>query len=134
MFRKLQNGEIGKLVLRLTVAILMLFHGVAKITHPETLDFIGSSLSGIGLPSAFSYGVYIGEVIAPLMIIIGFHSRIGGLIILANMIFAIVLAHTGDIFSLTPHGGWALELQAFYLFGGLSIAMLGSGKFAYKPD
>jgi len=133
-FRKLQNGEIGKLVLRLTVAILLLFHGIAKIIHPGTLDFIGSSLSGIGLPSTLSYGVYLGEVIAPLMIIIGFHSRIGGLIILANMIFAIVLAHTGDILSLTPYGGWALELQAFYLFGGFAIAMLGSGKFAFKPD
>jgi len=50
------------------------------------------------------------------------------------MIFAVVLAHTGDIFSLTQHGGWALELQAFYLLGGISVALLGSGKFAIKPD
>jgi len=112
----------------------MLFHGIAKIIHPGSLGFIESSLSGIGMPSAIAYGVYVGEVIAPLMIIAGFHARIGGLIVVANMIFAIVLAHTGDIFSLTQHGGWAIELQAFYLFGGLAIALLGSGKFAVKPD
>ncbi len=112
----------------------MLFHGVAKIINPGALEFIGGSLSGIGLPTVMSYGVYVGEVIAPLMIIIGVYCRIGALLIVVNMIFAIVLVHTGEIFSLTKHGGWALELQALFLFGGLVIAMLGSGKFAKKPD
>jgi len=134
MFNQFHNDATGKLLLRLTVATLMLFHGIAKIIHPGSLEFIESSLSSIGMPSAIAYGVYVGEVIAPLMIIAGFHARIGGLIVVANMIFAIVLAHTGDFFSLTQHGGWALELQAFYLFGGLAIVLLGSGKFAIKPD
>jgi len=134
MFSQFHNDAMGKLLLRLTVAILMLFHGIAKITHPGSLEFIGSSLSGIGLPSAFAYGVYVGEVIAPLMILAGFHARIGGLIVAVNMLFAIFLAHTGDMFSLTQHGGWAIELQVFYLLGGLAIMLLGSGKFAVKPD
>ena len=134
MINQFHNDAMGKLLLRLTVAILMLFHGIAKITHPGSVDFIGNLLSGNGLSSAIAYGVYVGEVIAPLMIIVGFHARIGGLIIMANMIFAIVLVHTGDILSLTKHGGWAIELQAFYLFGGLAVALLGSGKFAIKPD
>ena len=134
MFSQFHNDAMGKLLLRLTVAILMLFHGIAKIIHPGSLEFIGSSLSGIGLPAAFAYGVYIGEVVAPLMIISGFHARIGGLIIVVNMLFAIFLAHTGDMFSLTQHGGWAIELQVFYLLGGLAIMLLGSGKFAVKPD
>ena len=134
MFSQFHNDAMGKLLLRLTVVVLMLFHGIAKIIHPGSLEFIGSSLSGIGLPAAFAYGVYIGEVVAPLMIISGFHARIGGLIIVVNMLFAIFLAHTGDMFSLTQHGGWAIELQVFYLLGGLAIMLLGSGKFAVKPD
>jgi len=134
MLNQFHNDAMGKLILRLTVAILMLFHGVAKIMHPGTLDFIGNSLSGVGMPSVLAYGVYIGEVIAPLMIIVGVHARIGGMIIVANMLFAVFLVHTGDMFSLTQHGGWAIELQAFYLFGGLAIALLGSGRFAIKPD
>jgi putative oxidoreductase len=81
-----------------------------------------------------AYGVYAGEIIAPLMVLAGFYARIGGLIIVVNMIFAILLAHAGDVFSLTQHGGWALELQAFYLLGGLAVVLLGSGKFAVKPD
>ena len=107
MFNQFYNEAIGKLLLRLTVAILMLFHGIAKIIHPGSLEFIESSLSGLGMPSAIAYGVYVGEVIAPLMILFGIYTRIGGLIIVANMIFAIVLAHTADMFSLTQHGGWA---------------------------
>lgn len=134
MLSQFRNDAMGKLVLRLTVAGLMLFHGVAKILHPGSLEFIGSSLSGAGLPSALAYGVYIGEVIAPLMIIAGFHARIGGLIVIVNMLFAILLVHMGDIVSLTQHGGWAIELQAFYLLGGLAIVLLGSGKFAIRSD
>jgi len=134
MIDKIYSDAMGKLTLRLTVGILMLFHGVAKIMHQESLEFIGSSLSGIGMPPAIAYGIYIGEIIAPLMVIAGYHARVGGLIVVVNMIFAVGLVHSGDIFSLSKHGGWALELQAFYLLGGLSVALLGSGKFAIKPD
>jgi putative oxidoreductase len=42
--------------------------------------------------------------------------------------------HSGDLFSLTEHGGWRLELQGFYLFCGLAVMLLGSGRLAVKPD
>ena len=128
------NEALGKLILRLTLGGLMLLHGIAKINKPGTVDYIGNVLSDVGFPSALAYGVYIGEIIAPLMIILGVYSRIAGLIIVVNMIFAILLMHTGDIFSLTKHGGWAIELQAFYLMCGAAVMFLGSGRHAVKPD
>jgi len=134
MVEQLRNDAAGKLIVRLTVGIFMLFHGVAKVLHPGTLDFIGGKLAGVGLPEALAYGVYVGEIIAPLMIILGIQARLGGLIIVLNMVFAILLVHTGDLFSLTEHGGWRLELQGFYLFGGLAIMFLGSGRLALRPD
>jgi putative oxidoreductase len=91
-------------------------------------------LGDIGLPQFIAYGVYLGEVIAPLMIILGIFTRIGGVIVVGNMIFAIVLAHSAHLLLLTEHGGWRLELQGFYLFCGLAIALLGSGKYAVKAD
>ena len=130
----MNNEAAGKLVVRLTVGILMLFHGVGKILHPGSLDFISATLSGNGLPGMIAWGVYVGEIIAPLMIILGVHARIGGLIVVINMIFAILLVHAGDLFTLTEHGGWRLELQAFYLLCGLAVMFLGSGKLAVKPD
>ena len=107
MNRILQDDAFGKLIVRLTVGILMLFHGVAKVLNPDSLGFIRSMLEGVDLPAALAYGVYVGEIIAPLMLILGIYSRLGGLIIVVNMLFAIWLAHSADIYSLTAHGGWA---------------------------
>jgi putative oxidoreductase len=35
---------------------------------------------------------------------------------------------------LTEHGGWAVELQMFYLLSALAVVFLGSGKLAFKQD
>ncbi len=130
----IQNDALGKLILRLTLGALMLFHGVAKALNPGSLEFIGKQLTNINLPHMLAYGVYLGEIIAPLMIILGIFSRIGGLLVAGTMIFAIVLVHSNELFSLTEHGGLALELQLFYLLMGLAVFLLGSGRIAVKPD
>ena len=134
MTELLKNDAAGKLLLRLTVGGLMLFHGISKLFNPGTVGFIGSKLAEAGLPEALAYGVYIGEVVAPLMIIVGLLSRAGAALIVINMLFAILLVHAGDLFALTEHGGWRLELQGFYLLGSLAIVFLGSGRYAWKPD
>lgn len=128
------DSDTGKLVLRLSVGGLMLFHGVAKIMHPGSLEFIGGMLAGFGLPAILAYGVYIGEVVAPLMVVVGYKARIGGLIMAVNMLFALVLAHTGDFFSLSEHGGWLVEIQMFYLLSAVAVVFLGSGRQAIEPD
>jgi putative oxidoreductase len=120
--------DVGKLVLRLTLGILILLHGLAKISGG--VGGISGMLSGSGLPSALAYGVYLGEVLAPLLVIIGFYARIGALVIVVNMLFAIALAHMNDVFALTKGGGWAIELQAFFLFSALAVALIGPGRFA----
>jgi putative oxidoreductase len=134
MSNLVHNDAVGKLILRLTLGLLMLFHGVAKLLHPGSLEFINSQLTQLGLPTTVAYGVYVGEILAPLMIILGIFASYGGLIVVINMIFAIVLVHTGDLLALTDHGGWRLELQGFYLFCGLAIVFLGSGRMAVRPD
>jgi putative oxidoreductase len=130
----LHNDAFGKLVIRLTVGVLILFHGVSKLIQPESLGFIRAMLEGADLPTQLAYGVYVGEVIAPLMIVLGIYCRLGGLLVVVNMLFAIWLAHSAEIFTLSDHGGWALELQGFYLFTALALIFLGSGRYAVKPD
>jgi putative oxidoreductase len=120
--------DLGKLILRLTVGVLMLLHGVAKISGG--VGGIGGMLQSAGLPAALAYGAYVGEVLAPLLVIIGFYARIGALIMVVNMLFAIGLAHMKDIFVLTKTGGWAIELQAFFLFTALAVALIGPGRYA----
>ena len=120
--------DIGKLVLRLTVGGLILLHGLAKVTGG--VSGISGMLAGVGLPASLAYGVYVGEVLAPLVVIIGFYSRIGALVIAVNMLFAIGLVHTKDVFALNQGGGWAIELQAFFLLTALVVFLIGPGRYA----
>ena len=116
----------GVLLLRYTVAILMLLHGVAKLMNG--VDGIGGMLQGFGLPSWFAYGAFIGEVVAPLLVIAGIWVRWAALLMAINMIVAVFLAHPNELFTLSESGGYSLELQAFFLFCSLSIAWLADGK------
>ncbi|GJL80665.1 MAG: GntR family transcriptional regulator [marine bacterium B5-7] len=128
------SDSLGKLIFRLSLGGLMLFHGIDKITNPGSMDFITGKVAEMGLPDLLAYGVYVGEVLAPIMVIIGLFARIGGLLIAINMTAAIFLVHMGQLTLLNQTGGWDLELQACYLFGGLSLLFMGSGDFAARPD
>jgi putative oxidoreductase len=130
--RAFQTEDIGKLVLRLTLGILLLLHGVAKIF--SGVGGISGMLQGIGLPGFFAYGAYIGEVLAPLLVILGLYARVGALVIAVNMLVAIYLAHQNDIFALGRGGGWAIELQAFFLFTALAVALTGPGRFSVREN
>lgn len=120
--------DTGKLLLRLTVGILVLLHGVAKLTGG--VGAIVGMVGKLGLPPALGYLVLVGEVLGPLLLIIGAWTRLGALLVAINMIVAVVVAHAGDIVSLNQTGGWALELQGMFLFGSLAIALLGAGRYS----
>ncbi|HLU77071.1 MAG TPA: DoxX family protein [Burkholderiales bacterium] len=120
--------DAGKLVLRVTLGVLVLLHGIAKVVNGPS--HILGMMDQIGMPEVFGYAVYIGEVLAPILVIIGLFTIPAALIIMVNMIFAIVLAHSHQLFSLTKSGGWALELQGMFLFGALAVALLGAGRYS----
>ena len=83
-----------------------------------------------GLPDPFGYLVYVGEVLAPLLVVLGIWTRAAALVIAINMIFAILLVHTGQLLQMSPEGGWALELQGLYLVVPIAIALLGAGRYS----
>lgn len=120
--------DLAKLILRLTIGILILLHGIAKLTHG--VGGIEGMMVARGLPAFFAWGVYIGEVIAPLLLIFGLYTRVAALLIVLNMVVAIAMAHSGHLTQLTGNGGWRLELQGLFLFGSLAIALLGAGRFS----
>jgi len=130
-----QSDALGKLILRLTLGSLMLFHGISKGMNPvRTVESMSGRLAAAELPTYLAYGVFAGEILAPVLIILGIYSRIGGLMVVINMIFAVLLVHAAQLLTLTKTGGWALELQGFYLLTGLALCFLGSGKLAIRPD
>ncbi|OLO06936.1 GntR family transcriptional regulator [Salinicola sp. MH3R3-1] len=130
----LHQDDLGRLLLRLCVGGLILLHGIDKLMNPATISGIAQQLTSVGLPSFVAYGVLVGEIVAPLMTIVGWRARIGGLLMAINMIVALALVHTGQLWTLNSQGGWTLELQGMFLFGALAIMFLGSGRMAARPD
>jgi putative oxidoreductase len=122
------NDSAGKLVLRLALGLLILLHGIAKLKGG--IDPIEGMVQGAGLPAFVAYGVYLGEVVAPILVILGWYSRIGAAVIAVNMLFAISLAHGAELFALSKSGGWALELQGMFLFAAIAVALLGPGRYS----
>jgi putative oxidoreductase len=121
-------NDVGKLILRVVLGALILFHGISKV-----VDGPGSVLGLVtkaGMPEAVGYLVYFGEVVAPLLLIIGLWTRAAALIVVINMAIAVLLVHTSQFFTLSKTGGWALELQALYFFTALAIGFLGAGRYS----
>ena len=125
-----RNGQhdLGKLVLRLALGMLILLHGIAKLKGGVAP--IEGMLQAHGLPAFLAYGAYVGEVLAPLLVIAGFHARIGAALMAINMLFAIALAHMGQLGQLNDTGGWAIELQAMYLAAAIAVTLVGPGRFS----
>jgi putative oxidoreductase len=122
------TDDYGKLLLRAVLAVLILFHGLSKLSGG--VGPIAGMLQQAGLPAVFAYGVYVGEVIAPLMILAGIFTRLAALVVAVNMVVALLLVHTGEFFTLSNTGGWALELQGMYLGVALAVALLGAGRYS----
>ncbi|MDQ8035566.1 GntR family transcriptional regulator [Bordetella genomosp. 1] len=125
----IKSDDTGKLILRLTLGILILLHGLAKLS--SGVGGIAGMLSSHGLPGFLAYGAYVGEILGPLLIILGIYTRLGALIIAVNMVVALLLAHTGQLGSLNPQtGGWQLELQGMFLFTAIALIFTGAGRFS----
>jgi len=76
------NEDIGKLILRLSIAGLMLFHGFAKLING--IDGIKGLVTNAGLPEFIAYGVYFGEIVFPILIIFGLFTRISSFLFCFN--------------------------------------------------
>jgi putative oxidoreductase len=122
------QADTGKLVLRLVLGVIVLLHGVAKLRGG--LDPIEGMLTANGLPGVLAYGALLGEVVGPLLLISGFYARIGALLVVVNMLFAVGLAHMGQLGMLNEQGGWALELQGMFLGSAIAVALLGPGRYS----
>jgi len=120
--------SLAKLLLRLLLGGQLLLHGIYKLRHG--VAGIERMLAERGLPEWVAYGVFIGEVVAPALLIAGFKTRAAALIMAVSMIVAVVLAGSDDLARLGRTGGWGVELQAMYVFGSLAVALLGAGRYS----
>ena len=115
------HPKAALVLLRVTLALLMLLHGWAKIRYG--IGSIEAKIESLGAPGFLAYAVYLGEVVAPLLLLVGLWVVPAALAIAVNMVVAFALMHTRQILMLNNTGGWALELQAFFLVCSIVVAM-----------
>ena len=120
--------DFGRLLLRLAVGGLLLLHGLYKLRHG--VGFVSEQVAAHGLPAATAYLVYVGEVIAPIFVLLGFMTRPAAVVMAINMATAVWLSHSHQLWGLTKSGGYSLELQTLFFCGALAIACLGTGRYA----
>jgi len=122
------NIDAGILTWRIILGVLMLIHGIYKLFNG--IAFIKGLFVERGLPEILAYSVHIGETIAPLLIIIGYRTKISSVILALTMIVAVGLVYPDKIFALNQFGGWFIELNAFFFFGAIGLFFTGGGKYS----
>lgn len=121
--------DLAKLILRVTVAVLILLHTWAVINGELA---IRDTLMRWGMPVELAWAAVVFEGIAPIMVILGVYARLGAWMMVFWMVMAFVLAHidTGHIFQLAENGvGWRVEGPFFFLACSLCVALLGAGRY-----
>jgi putative oxidoreductase len=123
-----RSDDVGKLLLRLAVGGVLLFHGVFKLQHG--VAWIAGPLGEFGLPGFLAYGTYVGEVVAPVLIVLGAWTRPAALVVAFDLFMAIVLVLRPRVFTVNEMGGaWGIEVEALFLLGALALVFLGAGRY-----
>jgi len=124
--------HIGLLLLRVSIASTMLIYGISKLSFG--IAYIKNLLEQYDLPTFLGYGVFVGEIIAPILIIIGFRTKLAGLVFAINCFVAIIMDSLLDILSLNEHGDWSIGLIFIYMMFGIAMYFVGAGKYALSTN
>jgi len=120
--------DLGKLILRLAVAVLLIFHGIAKLK--SGIGWMAGPLGNFHLPLALGYGVYVAEIVAPILLVLGIWTRPAAAVIAFDLFMALALVVQGRTFTISERGGGlGGELELFYMLAALAIVFLGSGRY-----
>ena len=129
----MKNFDLGILFATLGLGICLFMHGFTKILHG--IGGLKSILTKAGLPEIVAYGSYVGEVVAPIMIILGVFSRIAALLVIGTSLTIMYAYHgLGNLLELTNVGGFKAEILYLYIALSLCIIFSGSGKYAVRKD
>ena len=130
--RMFAHEDAGKFLLRLTVGGLMLFHGLHKLF--DGIDGISGMLVAKGLPGFIAYGVLRGEVLCPLLVILGVLTRPAALGIAFTMVVAWLMVGINKTGALDVTGAWAIESLVYFFVASIAVALLGAGRYSVAPS
>ncbi len=115
-------ASVGLAILRIGASAMMLTHGFPKFQKLISGDFQFANPIGIGeSPSLFL--TVIGEFIAPIMIIVGYKTRIATIPTILTMLVAAFIVHRADAFG-------QKELALLYAVVFTAVFLVGPGKYS----
>ena len=124
------NSDIGVLIVRVALGGIIFFHGFHKITHGIADQF--QILANNGIPGVFIYFVYISEVLAPVLIVLGILTRLSSLSIFVTMI--VVFYALPFPIGLDEHGAMNIESQLYFLLLSVALFFTGPGRYTLKKN
>lgn len=127
----IRTAPYAALLLRLTLGIMFVAHGLMKVlvfTPAGTVGFFAS----LGIPAAFAWLTMAAELGGGLLLLLGVQTRWIALLQLPVLLGAWVV-HSGNGWGFSnPNGGW--EYPAFLALAQIVLILLGDGKFALYPS
>lgn len=115
--------DIGLLVLRLGIGLLMLFgHGLAKLTGFDSLSGSFPDPIGVGAQSSLLLAV-LTEVFFSVLLALGLLSRPAALGLLTTMLVAAFIVHGDDPFA-------RKEMALLYALSYITLLLTGPGRFS----
>jgi len=123
---KTASINFGLLILRVGFSVGLMTHGYGKFMKVIQGNFEFGDPIGIG-PTFSLILASIGEFIAPILILIGWKTRIASLFPIITMLVAFAIAHDGDPFS-------TKEKSFVYLIAFLTLYFTGPGKYALGKE
>jgi putative oxidoreductase len=124
------NSDVGLLIVRIALGGIIFFHGFHKITHGIADQY--QILADNGIPGVFIYFVYVSEVLAPVLIVLGIFTRLSSLAIIVTMI--VVFYALPFPIGIDEHGAMNIESQLYFLLLAVALFFTGPGRYVLKKN
>lgn len=115
------NYDIGLLILRLGFGGLMLTHGIPKLEMLNDPSAFGDPI-GVG-PTLSLILCLIGEVLAPVLLIVGFKTKLAAIPAAITMAVAAFVVHGSDPLQ-------NKEMALLYLVAFTALIFTGAGRYS----
>lgn len=115
-------NDLGLLILRIGFAGMLLTHGIPKINSLFESPIKFADPIGLGETTSLILAI-IGEVVAPILVLIGFNTKIATIPTIITMLVAAFVVHASDPLNVK-------EKALLFLVGFLVIFFTGAGKYS----
>ncbi len=117
----------GILIMRAGIGIMMILHGLPKITNPDSWAKLGTAMGGLGIhfaPAFWGFMAALTETVGGLFTVLGLWFRLVCMFMIVTMLVAIL--HHINAGDSIKDAAEAVELLAVYV----GLLFVGAGKYS----